>query len=209
MGGGNPPGPRDGLNDPSAIDDGTLPRIGTPAPGIVGLDARSGGGGSSGAAIGDGVVSFARRRIGRRVGDGECFALADRALRDAGARSAADYGTVVPDADYVWGAQVGLAALQPGDIIQLRDYRYRREVVTESDDGTRTEERTEERSHHTAVVESVGADGAVTVLEQNSPEGSPVVRSQLYFAASRVTSGRRTTTVTVEGTFWFYRPRSR
>jgi hypothetical protein len=58
-------------------------------------------------------------------------------------------------------------------------------------------------------VERVEGSGAITVLEQNSPVGSPVVRSQLFFLNTTGTSGRRTTTITVKGTFWFYRPQAR
>ena len=60
----------------------------------------------------------------------ECFRLVDRALAGAGAKSAADFGTVAPDIDYVWGTPVSLADVRPGDIVQFRDYRFDREVVT-------------------------------------------------------------------------------
>jgi hypothetical protein len=49
----------------------------------------------------------------------------------------------------------------------------------------------------------------VTVLEQTAPDGSPVTRSQLYFLSGTTTSGDRTTTIKVQGTFWFYRPEAR
>jgi len=55
----------------------------------------------------------------------------------------------------------------------------------------------------------VDGHGAVTVLEQNAPEGSAVSRNQLYFTAGSWTSGHRTTTVTVHGTFWLFRPQAR
>jgi hypothetical protein len=45
----------------------------------------------------------------------------------------------------------------------------------------------------------------VTVLEQNAPEGDPVRRTVLYFDDSHVSDGDTTTTVTVSGTWWFYR----
>jgi hypothetical protein len=209
MGGGSAPGPQADLSDPGAIDDGTLPRMGSPTPGAVGLGGKSGGTKAKGASIGESVVSYATRSLGQRVGDGECFALADRALRNAGAKSAADHGPVVPDGDYVWGTGVSLSTLRPGDIIQFRDYSCRVATEVESASETRTEERVEERPHHTAIVERVGRDGAVTVLEQNIPPGSPVVRTELYFAGSQSASGGRTTTITVRGTFWFYTPQAR
>lgn len=156
------------------------------------------------------ILSLPRRRRGERVGDGECFTLADRALRGAGARSAGDYGSVTPDADYVWGTSIAASQLRPGDIIQFRDYRYDREVVTETSDGaTDTVQDFQEREHHTAIVESVGANGAVTVLEQNSPDGAPVTRNQLFLSGGTTTSGRTRTTITVRGQVWCYRPQAR
>jgi hypothetical protein len=207
MGGGFAPGSRTASAGEGAIDDGTLPRIGSPVPGAIGLGGK--GGGTKGASIGESVASYATRSLGQRVGDGECFALADRALRNAGAKSAADYGPVVPDGDYVWGTQVSLSGLRPGDVVQFRDYSCRIATEIDSPTETRTEERVEERPHHTAVVERVGRDGAVTVIEQNIPPGSPVVRTQLYFAGGQSASGGRTTTITVRGTVWFYTPQAR
>ena len=113
MGGGSAPGPQSALSDPNSIDDGTLARMGSPKPGAVGLGAKGGGSKTPGPSLADSVVSFASRSLGQRVGDGECFALADRALRNAGAKSAAAFGPVVPDGDYVWGSEVSLANLRP------------------------------------------------------------------------------------------------
>lgn len=190
------------------IDDGTLPRIGSPPPGTIDLDAKDGSAKGS-TSLPERVLSYTRRQRGTRVGDGECFTLAHRALRSADARSAEDYGTVTPNADYVWGAAVTLATLQPGDIIQFRDYEYERETVTDNASGTRTQTHSESRPHHTAIVLSVDGNGAVTVLEQNAPPGSAVVPTQLYFSSGTTTSGDTTTTVTVRGTFWFYRAQPR
>lgn len=208
MGGGIAPGARTSAVGEGAIDDGTLARIGSPDPGVVGLDAK-GTKPKARAPIPESVVSFGTQNMGQRVGDGQCFALADLALRRAGAKTAADYGPVVPDADYVWGSEVSLAGVKPGDIIQFRDYRYDKSVVIEDAKGVDKKTSFEERPHHTAIVERVGADGVVTVLEQNSPEGSAVHRSTLYFKDTEVEDGNKTTTVSVTGTFWFYRPQPR
>jgi hypothetical protein len=191
------------------VDDGTNARIGSPTPAPIGLDARSGSAAPTAASIADQIVSFARRQRGSRVGDGQCFALADRALRGARAKSAADYGTITPTADYTWGTPVSVADLQPGDVIQFRDYSYESVVVTQTGNSTVTEEHAEDRPHHTAVVETVHGGGAVTVLEQNAPDGSAVTRTRLFFTAGTTTIGNRTTTITVSGTFWFYRPEVR
>lgn len=136
MGNASIPGPTDESSNPILIDDGTSVRTRSPAPGAIGLDAKSGRPKQTRAGIADQIVSFSRQRMAHRVGDGQCFALADQALRNAGAKSAANFGTVVPEADYVWGTQVNLSDVWPGDIIQLRDYRYDREIETRNPDGS-------------------------------------------------------------------------
>jgi hypothetical protein len=206
MGGGSLPGPRTGLHDAGAIDAGTLARTGSPTPGAVGLAAKGGASRAAGESLADSVVGYAAHRLGHTVPDGQCFALVDLALRHAGAKSAADFGPVVPGDDYIWGTEVSLASLRRGDIVQFRDYTCRTVTVTETSEGTATEERLEERLHHTAIVEQAGSDGAAVVLEQNSPPGAPVVRSTLFFRSGQTGSEGRTVSTTVSGTLWFYRP---
>ncbi len=207
---GQVPGPTNDLGPPLVIDDGTTSRTESPRPGPIGLDAKGGNAKQTQTSMSEQIASYARRHRGQRVGDGECFTLTDRALRAAGARSAADYGSVAPDVDYIWGTSVDLGALQPGDVIQFRDYRYDREVETRRADGSVTTETDfQERPHHTAIVEQVGASGEISVLEQNSPVGSGVTRTQLFFSNGQQRGGGRTTTISVGGTFWFYRPQPR
>jgi hypothetical protein len=205
------PGPLAHIEPASALDDGTNPRMPSPVPGPVGLDSKGGGSGKgSEPSIAERILGFTRRNRGQRVGDGECFTLADQALRGAGARSAADYGGVSPNADYVWGDAVALTAVRPGDVVQFRDYQYQRDVERQHPDGSsESETQVEERPHHTAIVETVGANGEITVLEQNAPQGGPVVRTRLYFASAERTAGGESTTIRVRGSFWFYRPQAR
>jgi hypothetical protein len=191
------------------VDDGTLARIPSAPPGVIGLDATGGSPTQTQTSIADRIVSFARQQRGQHVGDGQCFALADRALRSAGAKSAADYGRITRDADYVWGTSVAFSDLRPGDVIQFRDYRVDLEMVTETSDETRTRTERHTRPHHTAIVEEVGANGLVTILEQNAPEGSATTRTRLYFTSGTFTSGNTTTTVRVRGTLWYYRAEAR
>jgi hypothetical protein len=208
MGNGHAPGSANELGGDLEIDDGTAARTETPPPGPIGLDSTNGGAAAAG--VGDRVLGFVRRQRGSRVGNGECFTLADRALSHAGARSASDFGTVTPNADYVWGSSVSLSDLQAGDVIQMRDYRFDRDVVVENPDGSgSTDSDFQERPHHTAIVESVGSNGAVTVLEQNAPPGSAVRRATLFFSSGTTTAGRKKTTIRVQGTFWFYRPQGK
>jgi hypothetical protein len=210
MGDGHVPGSTDGLTGTIEIDDGTSARTESPDPGPIGLDAPSGGGAHATADLSVRILGYARRQRGSRVGDGECFTLADRALSGAGARSASDYGSVSPNVDYVWGTSVSLSDLHAGDIIQFRDYRYDRDIETNNPDGSgSTHTDFQERPHHTAIVESVEGNGEVTVLEQNAPQGSAVRRSHLFFTSTTTTSGHTTTTIRVQGTFHFYRPQAR
>ncbi len=191
---------------------------------------------ANGPTLGQRVHTFATNRSGQQVGSGECFDLADQALRSAGARSAADYGDVSADADYRWGNAVQLVDVQPGDVLQFRDYEVTVEVVvrstktfrdgsTEESEDVQTE--TYARPHHTAVVSSRLSGGRLRVLEQNAPpRGSStpqrVVRSNEIHttgSTSTQTSVRQetdgtvrtetTTTITVTGTIWAYRPQPR
>ena len=206
---GHTPGSANEFGGAIEIDNGTNARTETLPPGTIGLDAPSGGG-TAAAGIADRILGFTRRQHGNRVGNGECFTLADRALSTAGAKSASDYGTVTTDADYVWGSSVSLTDLQPGDVIQLRNYRFDREVEVNNPDGSgSTDKDFGERPHHTAIVESVDGNGAVTVLEQNAPKGSAVRISQLFFKDSETTAGHKKTKIKVQGSFWFYRPQAK
>jgi len=221
MGGGRAPGPVSGLADPMEIEDGTLARMGSPGPGVVGLGAKGGAKEAGPAApapasppvdMGAQIVAWALSRRDHHVPDGQCFALVDQALRAAGARSAEDYGRITGDADYVWGSSTTLGDLQPGDVIQFRNYRCTWSWATEEHEGrvATAEPETEERLHHSAIVQRVSEDGGVWVLEQNSPVGAPVREIKLYFSSATLTSGRDFTTIEVESEqIWYYRPQPR
>ena len=127
----------------------------------------------------DQIVGYARRQRGSRVGNGQCFTLVDPTLRNAHAQSAADYGTVTPDADYTWGTSVSLSDLRPGDVIQFRDYVYERTVVTDDPGAPRRPKSWRRPTPSHRHRRKRRADGAVTVLEQNAPDGSPVTRSSV------------------------------
>ena len=181
-------------------------------------------------AINPDVVSFAAAKTGQQVGSGECFDLADQALRAAGARSAADFGTITPTANYVWGASVTRSQAIAGDIVQFSNYRVTVTTVTVTrttypnggfDEQQQTQTESQSRPHHTAIIESVGLNGQMTVLEQNVGTGSTArqgQRNDLYFVTRSDTpqitrNGNQTTTVTrsyaVQGTVWFYHPQAR
>lgn len=61
------------------------------------------------------VVSFAIQRLGKQVGDGECWTLAAEALKAAGAQ---------PPRGYVFGQELPLEEARPGDILQFSTARF-------------------------------------------------------------------------------------
>lgn len=170
--------------------------------------------------ISQSVLQYASSRMGTRVGRGECFDLADQALRSAGAKSAADYGEITADGDYVWGTSVELAQVEAGDVIQFRDYRMRITTRVTYPDGSYEEEFSEQsRPHHTAIVASVGGGGRLTLYEQNVGSGADartVQQNSLYFSSSTTVRSERRgsenvtvrTVVEVSGTRSYYRPQA-
>jgi hypothetical protein len=129
--------------------------------------------------LNDAVRMAAEDQVGQPVvGDGECFALADKIMRKALAKTAKDFGTVVPNADYKWGTEVTpLSTLKPGDVLQFRNHVIEETItitVTKKydDANVKTEPSVDKktkkhnRGHHTSIV--VGVKGNIlTVVEQH------------------------------------------
>ncbi|QEH37169.1 hypothetical protein OJF2_57560 [Aquisphaera giovannonii] len=109
---------------------------------------------------GDRVVDYARSQIGKKVGDGECTRLAVQALRHSGAKR--------PDARRgIWGDEVELAEIRPGDILQFEDVVFFKRRRT---NGVIFTQRLT-FPHHTAVVSGVRGKGArrvLVILHQNT-----------------------------------------
>lgn len=146
------------------------------------------------------VVRFCTARLDAVVGDGQCTALADAALTAAGA--ARRSGVSPGSGDYVWGQLVCILEVQngrqvlgvgpaahsgagyradvkPGDIIQFRSVQFR----TAWTQGSRYGWSTRSYPHHTAVVESVSADGRnCKVFEQNVNGVHSIAETQLCLA---------------------------
>ncbi|MBX3170382.1 MAG: CHAP domain-containing protein [Candidatus Eremiobacteraeota bacterium] len=167
---------------------------------------------SAGAAPKDGqaVLDFAKSKQGQKVGSGECFDLADQALKKNGFKTASDYGPVTKDGDYQWGKEVPLGESKPGDVLQFRDYENETTTRTENDKGWQEKTETSSRPHHTAVVVANDGKGNITVLEQNAPKGSKVTQRVLHMGNGTNTSEKNGTTTTetqtTNGTVTAYRP---
>ena len=181
------------------------------------------------------VLVWAQGKLGKKVGAGECWDLGEAALKQAGAQTSNDLGPVGDDSDYIWGDEIDIKDVQSGDILQFRDH----EVTTTTDteyvfpDGsseTKTESATSERGHHTAIANGkLDAGGVVKTLEQNIEPKDKVVQNKKVETrdipdVTRKSTEKRTNpttkkletakvtktvTVTVSGTIWVYRPKSK
>lgn len=161
------------------------------------------------------------------MGAGECWDLADRALRHAGADSSTTTGL---DDDYEWGDPIDVSDVRPGDVLQFRDF-----VVTTSTtvdvtfaDGSGSVDETEVealRPHHTAIVDAILGTQHLIILEQQvKPLGKRVQRHTIptqdlapvvktTHKTMKHSSGRMmpatvitTTAISVSGQIWPYRP---
>ena len=65
--------------------------------------------------LNEGVLNFATNNIGNRIGRGECWDLADQALRAVGA---------VPARGYTFGDRIDVDDVIPGDILQFTSARF-------------------------------------------------------------------------------------
>jgi hypothetical protein len=179
------------------------------------------------------VIVWVQGKLGKKVGRGECWDLGEEALKQAGAQTSNDLGTVGPDDDYTWGDSIDIKDAEPGDILQLRDHVVTTTTDTEYtfSDGTAGSDSTEvsaQRGHHTAIVNGkLDADGAVKTLEQHvKPLGEVVQNKKLYTrdvppVVTKTFEKRtnpttkkvetvevtKTVTTTVTGTIWAYRPK--
>jgi hypothetical protein len=150
---------------------------------LVVAGAEPGGHGAAMPALNQKVVRFARGKLGQKVGNGECWTLADQALRAAGARRPGRGGM----GGYVFGRALrkGETAL-PGDVVQFENASF-----THTGPGGSSSTTTMPR--HTAVVYRVRGT-TLTLLHQN-------------FGGDRtVRVGRVDLAEKKGGTVTFYRP---
>jgi hypothetical protein len=128
------------------------------------------------ASINDQVVQFARSKVGQKVGNGDCAALASEALRSAGARRRGP----------AWGDELpSVAEARPGDVLVFEDTVFVRTRVRR--DGA-VETLTARSAHHVAIVASVrgrGRRAVLTVLQQNVGfEGTPEAEAKVVRAGT-------------------------
>ncbi len=72
-------------------------------------------------ALNDKVLKFAEASVGKQIGNGQCWTLADEALADAGARRPGRDGWKV----YVFGRELKAdEAVLPGDLVQFSEARF-------------------------------------------------------------------------------------
>jgi hypothetical protein len=181
------------------------------------------------------VVVWARGKLGHKIGRGECWDLGEAALKQAGASTSSDLGPLGADTDYVWGDPIDLAKVEPGDILQIRNHVVTTSTVIEYKfkDGsvvTETQESTAKRGHHTAIVNGMAdSNGRLPTLEQHvKPRGDIVQNMYLYThdvpEVVTKSTGRskhpgtrqleraditKKVTITVTGTIWPYRPKTK
>ena len=149
-----------------------------------------------------GIVKYAADRIGKKVGDGECTALAIAALKSVGAKTTYDYGVSGLDKDYKWGRLVkDHADVQPGDIVQFRDVVTVTKIVTKTATGTTTRTMSRDYPHHTAIVAKNLGKGKFAVYEQNAGNtGATEVERRKVRENPLDLAGK------TAGTVWIYRP---
>ena len=128
------------------------------------------------------IVSYVESVIGKKVDRGECWDLANEALKLVNAKWDLQfkYGRLLdPEKDIIY----------PGDIIQFKNVK----VVTKSEDGHET--KTETMAQHTAIVYKVYEKGVFEIAHQNTA-----------FSGRKVGTSRLVLKNIKRGKIYIYRP---
>lgn len=148
------------------------------------------------------IEKFARDRLGKKVGDGECTSLAIAALKSVRAKTTYDYGISGLDKDYKWGRLLkDPAEALPGDIVQFRDVVTVTKTVTKTAEGTTTRTMTRNYPHHTAIVAKNLGKGQFQLLEQNAGEAGATEEEKRKVQQNGFDLAGKS-----EGKVWVYRP---
>ncbi|MEM5583424.1 MULTISPECIES: hypothetical protein [unclassified Roseibium] len=150
------------------------------------------------------LISYATARLGRVEGNGECWTLVNNGFQHLGFHK--------PAAIYAWGRVIDqLGSARPGDVFQFSRFTYR---VEHSDgswfEGSRGAPR------HTAILESIDANGHATFLECNvndalnpQDDAHNVQRNRFHVRTADINEdGGTRTTVRTSGSFIIYRPQA-
>ncbi len=127
------------------------------------------------------IIDYVRYQENNKVGKkGECWDLAEEALKKTGAKTSRDFGKITHTADYIWGTVITLEQAMPGDIIQFKNFSTIHKKIKEGGSGIQT---TTETPHHTAIVYRIidRDKGIMEVYEQNANEVRFVTKGKYYF----------------------------
>jgi hypothetical protein len=124
------------------------------------------------------VLAYAQSHVNKIVGDGECATLARYAVQSGHGVPFYQLGPSGLNADYVWGKLVATltprngstAAIAPGDILQFTNVtEVDTMTVRYANGATSTTVSTQNPTHHTAIVSSVGGNARndLQVLQAN------------------------------------------
>jgi hypothetical protein len=172
------------------------------------------------------VLAFAKKNLGKQVGDGQCATLAADAVQAAGGVPFYQLGPTGANANYVWGKLVttlttkggSISSIRAGDIIQFSGVSFTKTIVTTANGGSYTQYSTYSYAHHTAIVSSVSGN-TINLLQQNVSAPGESASAELKdqtgtiwgktYTTTQKEAGGKTVTTTYKfngGTMWVYRP---
>jgi hypothetical protein len=162
------------------------------------------------------VKSYVEGKRGQQDGNGECWTLAENALKKAGAKTswelaAPDQKKNFENADYIWGKPIKLSEVKPGCILQFRNYRVDiKRTTTSAGGGSSWKTEYFTYNHHTAIAISAVTSNTVKVLHQNVPDDDKkrklVVEGTVYTGSFKDNGKPTSTEIKVSGKLWAYEP---
>lgn len=126
------------------------------------------------------IVAYVKSKMGKKVDRGECWDLANQALKLVNATW---------DGKYVYGTKVNpqTDCIYPGDIMQFEGVRVKKEV--------KGGQAIEKMAHHTAIIYEVKGKGVYVLAHQNTS-----------FSGKKVGTSELDLKNIVKGRYMIYRP---